>query len=368
MKTYYKTTLHLILFFLFINSSTSLSNNIKKTKRITIGIRSLDDNSSESTEQAAQSENASSSDTTDVVSSDSSDSTGSSDTTVVVSSDSSDSTGVVSSDSSSSSSTSVITSSTIEETDSSGNSTINYQKKSSSGLSTGAICGIVIPCCAALIGVAAAAALCKGGTPTAPVFTPSIPPMNYIDTSLDKFNVVQQVPIQQPVQIIEPPPQPIIQHQIIEPEPIRPIIRPNYPVNAKLEPPVVNRAFQPMYPSHQHPITTGKQIKMMPVQEVKMVPVQQVEMVPVHEVVPTQELLPVQGIVPTHEIVGAPQVVPLQNIVVPMQDIVPLNQGVSEIPQVSIIPGINENSQGAIGSINQMLPLDSETLPNQIIS
>jgi len=193
--------------------------------------------------------------------------------------------------------------------------------------------------------------------------------MNYIDTSLDKFNVVQQVPIQQPVQIIEPPPQPIIQHPIIEPEPVRPIIRPNYPVNAKLEPPVVNRVFQPMYPSHQHPIPTGKQMKMMPVQEVKMVPVQQVEMVPVHEVVPTQELLPVQGIVPTHEIVGVPNAVPLHHIV-PMQNIVPLHEGetgaVSEIPQVSLIPGTNENLQvGEIVPTNQILP--PEVLPTQII-
>jgi hypothetical protein len=193
--------------------------------------------------------------------------------------------------------------------------------------------------------------------------------MNYIDTSLDKFNVVQQVPIQQPVQIIEPPPQPIIQHPIIEPEPVRPIIRPNYPVNAKLEPPVVNRVFQPMYPSHQHPIPTGKQMKMMPVQEVKMVPVQQVEMVPVHEVVPTQELLPVQGIVPSHEIVGVPNAVPLPRIF-PMQNIVPLHQGetgsVSEVPQVSLIPGINENLQvGEIAPTNQILP--PEVLPTQII-
>ena len=268
---------------------------------------------------------------------------------------------------------------TTSETSSSENSTliVNTRSKSSGGLSTGAICGIVIPCVAALIGVAAAVALCKAGTPTVHVFTPSIPTYNYIDTSLDKFNVVPvQQPVQpvQPVQIITPEPQPLVQPQIIEPEPPRPIIRPNYPVTAKLDPPVVNRGFQPMYPAHQGPIAHAKGVKMMPVQELQMVPIQKVDMVPVHEVVPD---MPVHGIVPPPHIVGVNQAVPFQQIV-PMQHIVPLHAGTeiaSEVPQVSQIPGIsallpqvNPIGTGLI-SQPQIIPekVQISQLPSQVI-
>ena len=162
-----------------------------------------------------------------------------------------------------------------------GNRTIddNVPNKSSSGLSTGAICAIAIPTIAALLGVAAAAALCKGGSIPTPTFTPpTLPPPNYIDTSLDKFNVVHELPPQQPL------PQPQVQPVHIEPQPIPRPIRPNYPIN-KVEPPLVNRAFQPMY-NIQQPM------QMVPVQQVQMVPVQQVEMVPVEEVVPVQQVVP----------------------------------------------------------------------------
>ena len=162
-----------------------------------------------------------------------------------------------------------------------GNRTIDddVPKKSSSGLSTGAICAIAIPTIAALLGVAAAAALCKGGSIPTPTFTPpTLPPPNYIDTSLDKFNVVRELPPQQPL------PQPQVQPVHIEPQPIPRPIRPNYPIN-KVEPPLVNRAFQPMY-NIQQPM------QMVPVQQVQMVPVQQVEMVPVEEVVPVQQVVP----------------------------------------------------------------------------
>ena len=162
-----------------------------------------------------------------------------------------------------------------------GNRTIDddVPKKSSSGLSTGAICAIAIPTIAALLGVAAAAALCKGGSIPTPTFTPpTLPPPNYIDTSLDKFNVVHELPPQQPL------PQPQVQPVHIEPQPIPRPIRPNYPIN-KVEPPLVNRAFQPMY-NIQQPM------QMVPVQQVQMVPVQQVEMVPVEEVVPVQQVVP----------------------------------------------------------------------------
>ena len=148
--------------------------------------------------------------------------------------------------------------------------------------------------------------------------------MNYVDTSLNQLNVVQQVPVQQPMQIIET--QPVIQPPKFElaPEPIKPIIRPNYPVNIKMEPPVLNRAFQPMYPANKGPILPGKQLKMMPVQEVQMVPVKQVEMVPVNEIVP------VQGIVNKNQIM-------VGNNIVPMHQILPVNQGVIEaVPELVV--------------------------------
>ena len=53
------------------------------------------------------------------------------------------------------------------------NSTILPQS-SSSGLSTGAICAIAIPCIAGLLGVAAAAALCKGGAISTPALHPQL--------------------------------------------------------------------------------------------------------------------------------------------------------------------------------------------------
>jgi len=118
------------------------------------------------------------------------------------------------------------------------NSAIPTQKKKS-GLSAGSICAIVIPCIAALLGVAAAAALCKGGSVAAtPQVIPSTLPNPVYVNSLDKLEVSQDIPIQQQLQ---PQPQP----KVIEPQFTKEVIRPNYPVN-KLEPPVVNKAFQPM--------------------------------------------------------------------------------------------------------------------------
>ena len=150
-----------------------------------------------------------------------------------------------------------------------------HHHKSSSGLSVGAICAIAIPTIAALLGVAAAAALCKGGAVAPPVFTPpALPPPNYIDTSLEKFNVVHELPPQQPL--------PQVQPVHIEPQPLPQVVRPVYPIN-RVEPPLVNRAFEPMY-NIQQPM------QMVPVQQVQMVPVQQVEMVPVEEVVPVQQV------------------------------------------------------------------------------
>ena len=69
-----------------------------------------------------------------------------------------------------------------------GNSTEIPQPHSGSGLSTGGIIGIAIPCIAALVGVGAAAAILGGsGAAAAPVLAnpavASLPPPNYIDSS-----------------------------------------------------------------------------------------------------------------------------------------------------------------------------------------
>ena len=198
-------------------------------------------------------------------------------------------------------------------TTTSGNSSIIFQpKSSSSGLSAGAICAIAIPCGVALLGAIAAAFLCKGGAATPPVpqiVAPSIPPPNFIETSLDKINVIPEIPPQQPmpVQMIQPEPVQIIQPepvQMIQPQPVQQIIRPSYPLQ-KAEPPVVNRAFQPMY--FKHPIV-AQQTKMVPVQQIEMVPTQKVEMVPVHEVIPIQQAAAVQ------QFRNVQQVAPIQQI------------------------------------------------------
>lgn len=211
-----------------------------------------------------------------------------------------------------------------DETEPTDSENSSYQpKKSSSGLSTGAICAIAIPTIAALLGAAAAAALCKGGSVATPAFTPpTLPPPNYIDTSLDKFNVVHELPPQQPL------PQPQVQPVHIEPQPIPKPIRPNYPIN-KVEPPLVNRAFQPMY-NIQQPM------QMVPVQQVQMVPVQQVEMVPVEEVVPVQQVVPVQKVVPVQQEVHVQEVVPLQQVQQFQQlTQVPIPQVVETLPNIS---------------------------------
>ena len=188
-------------------------------------------------------------------------------------------------------------------------------KKSSSGLSTGAICAIAIPTIAALLGVAAAAALFSGAASApelASGFTaPALPKPNYIDTSLAKFKIPDQVPIQQPqpVQIIQQP-QPvqiIEQPQLIQPEPIKEVPRVDYQLNRVIEP-------------------VPQQVQMVPVQEVEMVPVQEVEMVPVEQVemVPVQQMATIPGV----------NEVPLQQIV-PMNQAFPIGQVAEAVPQVT---------------------------------
>ena len=150
-------------------------------------------------------------------------------------------------------------------TSSSRNETINvpmFQKKSSSGLSAGAICAIIIPTIAALLAVAAIAALLKGAT--APVvaapFQASLP----LESSVAKFNAVQEIPVQQP--------------QLVKVQPIKENTQVNYPVQRVIEPPKV---VSPQ-PAQLVPV---QEVQMVPVQEVQMVPVQQVDMVPVQQVV-----------------------------------------------------------------------------------
>ena len=250
---------------------------------------------------------------------------------------------------------------------SSKNETINngpiIPKKSSSGLSTGAICAIAIPTIAALLGVAAVAALFNGAaTPVAGFTAPSLPEPNFIDTSLTKFQIPNQIPIQQPqpVQIIEQP-QPvqiIEQPQIIQPEPIKVVPRVDYPVNRVIEPPRVNNVFQQNI--------VPQQVQMVPIQEVQMVPVQEVEMVPVEQVemVPVQQMATIPGV----------NEVPLQQIV-PMNQAFPIGQVAEAVPQVteaSISPATVEIiPQGQLGnqlisSTSQLMP-QSQVLPTQVL-
>ena len=233
--------------------------------------------------------------------------------------------------------TSLTTYISTEVIDNASNGTIIYTK-SSSRLSTGAICGIIIPCVAALLGITLAAALYKGSAVASSVGAevPSNIAPNFIDTSLGKFNVVQELPIQKPVETIQPQPQ----SHIFEPQPVQQVVRPNYPIN-KIEPPVVNRTFQPVF--IQQPLP--KQVQMIPIQQVEMVPVQQVEMVPYQEIVPIQQIETVQKkqmvsiqqveMVPNQEMVHVQQVemvphhevVPVQHIrIVPNHEIVPIHQ------------------------------------------
>ena len=114
-----------------------------------------------------------------------------------------------------------------------------YKASSSSGLSTGAICGIAIPCIAALVGVGAAAAILGGSAAPAaaaalPAAIPSVPvptvqPPAIPDTTLTNLNVIQPPEIIQPTVQVQPP---------VQFQPPQPVIKPAYPVH-NIEPPVV---------------------------------------------------------------------------------------------------------------------------------
>ena len=183
------------------------------------------------------------------------------------------------------------TDSEIGETTDTANATVpetdgpHYAPKSSSGLSTGGIVGIAIPCIAALVGVGALAAFMGvpgGAAPTGgfgPVLNnpvPNLPPPNYVDTSMAQLVAPQEVAPVQPV--VEVPPQPV--QQVV-------------PV-AQVEPPVVHNVVLPPQPQ------AIAQPQMVPVQQMQLVPVQQVEMVPVQHV----EMVPVQQVVPQVQEIG----------------------------------------------------------------
>lgn len=158
-----------------------------------------------------------------------------------------------------------------------GNMTEYYDPDNkSSGLSTGGIVAIAVPCIAALVGVGAAAAILGASAPAvAPVVTApavaTIPPPTFVDTS------VAQLAVPQP-QIV----QPVVQPEII-PQPVQQVIQPI----PKVETPVINIPQQPVIPQPQ--MVPVQQMQLVPVQQVEMVPVQQVEMVPVQQVVPTYQ-------------------------------------------------------------------------------
>jgi hypothetical protein len=216
------------------------------------------------------------------------------------------------------------------------NSTVlPYERPSSSGgLSTGGIVGIVIPSVAALIGVGAAAALCKAAPSAAiPIQPAPLAPPNFIDTSLDKFTTpMEQVVVQQqqhpvqPVQLVE---QPIYEPQIVQEIPVQP---------AKIIPPPKKMALI-------------QEVVHQPVQVVEQVPV--IEQVPVFEQVPVIENVPVLQQVPALENAQVIQQVPVMQQVPGIQQFPVIQQG---------IPGQNMVHQiGPIGQQVVHLP------PNAII-
>jgi len=228
------------------------------------------------------------------------------------------------------------------------------QKKSSGGLSTGAICAIAIPTIAALLGVAAVASFFKGASIPVSGFTaPSLPEPNFIDTSISKFNITNEIPIQQPQ-----PPQIIEQPQPIQVEPVKEVPRVDYQVNRVIEPPRVNNVFkQNILP---------QEIQMVPVQEVQMVPVQEVQMIPVEQV----EMVPVQQMATIQEV----NAVPLQQIV-PMNQVIPIGQAAEAVPQVAevnispIVTEIIPQDQlvNQLFSSSSELMEQSQVLPTQVL-
>ena len=171
-------------------------------------------------------------------------------------------------------------------------------------------------------------AFCKGSTPIPQVPPSILPPTTYVDTSLAQLNVAPQLPIQQPL--------PQVQPIRIEPQPLPQPVRPVYPVN-RIESPLVNRAFEPIYNIYQ-------QKQMVPVQQVKMVPVQQVEMVPFEEFVPAQQIIPVQQIQQVHQIIPVQEV--SQEVIQPVVENLPNITAVQDDHEITGITGGQVFQQG----------------------
>ena len=204
------------------------------------------------------------------------------------------------------------------------NSVINGTiASSSSGLSTGGIIGIAIPCIAALVGVGAAAAILGGSAPAAPVLAnpaATIPPANYVDTTAANLVVPQEIPVQP--QVIQP------QVEIPPPQPVQQVV----PIQ-KVEPPVIQKIVpQPVQP------------QMVPVQQMQLVPVQQVEMVPVQHV----EMVPVQEVIPTYQAAAqvVPQVTQVSQVAPQITQVSGIQQGIQGGEFISAPSGIQQGIQG----------------------
>ena len=133
------------------------------------------------------------------------------------------------------------TSPTTPQTEGPGNSTVPNlpPKQKKSGLSTGGICAVVIPCAALLLGVAglslflggssAAAAGTGAGAGTLGLGAP-MQNINYIDTSLNKFQPVpQQVQVVQPVQPVQ------VVETVTQPVQVETVVQPVQPVQVVTE-------------------------------------------------------------------------------------------------------------------------------------
>ena len=243
-----------------------------------------------------------------------------------------------------------------------------FPKKSSGGLSTGAICAIAIPTIAALLGVAAVAAFFRGASIPVTGFTaPSLPEPNFIDTSLTKFNIPNEMPIQQPQ-----PPQIIEQPQLIQVEPIKEVPKVNYPVNRVIEHPRVNNVFKQNIAPQQIQKVPVQEVQMIPVQEVQMIPVEQVEMVPLQQIVPMNEVIPIGQAPEAVPQVAEASISPVVAEIIPQDQLG--NQLISSSPQLmtqsqvlptQVLPTVDHGVQSLPTQVLPNLDYGVQSLPSQ---
>ena len=193
-----KTILFLYMFLiilLVIHDSNELNINLHKKYKIIKSLRSLDTTPDSTTISDTTPESTTTSDTTP-------DSTTTSDTTPE---------STTTSDTTPDSTITTVQTTIPTTIDSSSNSSYipNYYRKSSGGISTGGILAIILPCLAALIAAGTLAFICRGTPPVETVY-----PVNYMDTSLERFRPpYQQVIVQQPVV-------PVVQDNVIQQPPV----------------------------------------------------------------------------------------------------------------------------------------------------